>query len=350
MSVMSKNVLITGGTGFLGCHLARRLLKEEYEVTLFDIAPLDAKDLIGKVTIIKGDIRDKSTITKALKGQNFVIHAAAALPIQFTKEAIFSVNVNGTENVLNAAQQNKVKRVVFISTTAVYGVPKHLPETETSPLKPIGFYGESKLAAEKLCLEYYKKGLSVNIIRPKTFLGPERLGVFQLWFEAIYIGKRVFILGDGNNPYQLLAVSDVVAAIIKALTTKKSGEILNIGAKDFATWRKDLDAIIMYAKSESKITSLPVIPSQLILGVLEKLNLSPIAAWHYKTLPVPSYVSIKKAEKILKWTPEKSNQDLLLENYKWYEKHRSEILGKVGTGHRVGWNFKILNLINKFPL
>lgn len=347
MSVMLKNVLITGGTGFLGCHLARRLLKENYKVTLFDLAPLDAKDLVGKVTVIKGDIRDKSAITKALKGQNFVVHAAAALPIQFTKEAIFSVNVEGTKNVLNSALQSSVKRAVFISTTAVYGVPKHLPETENSPLKPIGFYGESKLAAEKLCLEYYKKGLSVNVIRPKTFLGPERLGVFQLWFEAIYTGKRVFILGDGNNPYQLLAVSDVVDAIIKALTIKKSGEIFNVGAKDFTTWRKDLGAIIIYAKSKSKITSLPVTFSQLILGVLEKLNLSPIAAWHYKTLPVPSYVSTKKAEKILKWHPEKSNQQLLLESYKWYEKHRDEILGRVGTGHRVGWNFKILNLISK---
>ena len=98
-----RNILITGGTGFLGCHLARRLLKENYKVTLFDIAPLDAKDLIGKVSVIKGDIRDKNEITKALKGQDFVIHAAAALPIQFTKEAIFSVNVNGTKNVLNSA-------------------------------------------------------------------------------------------------------------------------------------------------------------------------------------------------------------------------------------------------------
>lgn len=348
MSVMLKNVLITGGTGFLGCHLARRLLKEKYQVTLFDLAPLDAKDLIGKVNVIKGDIKDKEAITNALKGQYLIVHAAAALPIQFTKKAIFSVNVDGTKNVLEAALQNKIKRLVFISTTAVYGVPKHLPETETSPLQPIGFYGESKLAAEKLCLDFYKKGLSVNIIRPKTFLGPERLGVFQLWFEAIYTGKRVFLLGDGNNPYQLLAVSDVVDAVIKALVIKKGGEIFNIGAKDFATWRKDLGAIISYAKSKSKITSLPVLPSQVILDLLERLRLSPIAAWHYKTLPVPSYVSTKKAEKILKWAPKQSNQDLLLENYKWYGKHRNEITGKTGTGHRIGWNFKILNLVSKF--
>lgn len=343
-----KRILITGGTGFLGCHLARQLLKEGFSVTLFDLAPLDAKDLLGKVNTIRADVRNLKEVQNAIKNQDYVVHAAAALPIQLSKKIIYSVNIDGTKNVLGASLKNKVKIVVFISTTAVYGVPKHLPETETAPLDPIGFYGESKIAGENLCLKYYKKGLSVNILRPKTFLGPERLGVFQLWFEAISSGKRVFILGDGNNPYQLLAVSDLVDAIIKALQSKTEGEIFNIGAKEFQTWRKDLGAVIDYAKSKSKITSLPVAPSQCILDILERLRLSPIAAWHYKTLPVPSYVSIEKAEKLLNWNPKKSNEELLLESYKWYQEHRDEVISKVGSTHRVGWNFKILNLIKIF--
>lgn len=338
-------VLITGGAGFLGCHLARKLIKSRYAVTLFDIANIDAEDLISKVNFIKGDVRKKEEIEEAVKNQDFVVHAAAALPIQQSKKIIFSVNVEGTRSVLEASLKNKVKRLIFISTTAVYGVPKHLPETEDSPLDPIGDYGKSKIAAENLCKNYIEKGLSINIIRPKTFLGPERLGVFELWFEAIYTGKRVFILGDGNNRYQLLAVSDVVGAIEKALRSKVSGEIFNIGAKEFGTWRTDLQAIIKYAKSHPKITSLPVLPSQIILAFLERLRLSPIAEWHYRTLPVDSYVDIKKAEKLLNWYPKKSNKQLLLESYKWYEKHRDEILDKVGTTHRVGWNFKLLNLV-----
>lgn len=355
---MSKKVLITGGAGFLGVHLARRLLKDGYRVTLFDLADLEAKDLVGKVNVIIGDIRNVKNVERAVKNQNFIVHAAAALPIQRTKEAIFSVNVLGTKNVLEASLKNKIKRLVFISTTAVYGIPKHLPEKEDDPLNPIGFYGESKVEAEKLCLEHYKKGLSLNILRPKTFLGPERLGVFQVWFEAIYSGKRVFILGNGNNKYQLLAVSDVSDAIIKALESKVEGEIFNLGAKEFGTWRQDLGAVITYAKShpndgqplaeKSQITSLPVLPSQTILFLLDKLNLSPIAAWHYKTLPIPSYMSIEKAEKMLSWHPKKSNKELLIESYQWYEKHRDGIINRVGTTHRVGWNFKLLNLIRKF--
>ena len=344
----NTKIFVTGGAGFLGVHLARKFLKEGFNVTLFDIAELDAEDLIGKVNYIKGDIRNKSSLDKVLKKQDFVVHAAAALPIQQSRKLIFDVNVNSTKNVLASSLTNKIKRLVFISTTAVYGIPKHLPETEDAPLDPIGDYGESKILGENLCKEYMKKGLSINIIRPKTFLGPERLGVFQLWFEAIYRGKAVFILGQGNNKYQLLAVSDVADAILKLITTKHDGEIFNIGAKEFQTWKKDLESVIKYAKSKSKIICLPTLPSQIILNILEKLNLSPIAAWHYKTMPVDSYISIEKAEKLLNWHPQKSNSQLLIESYRWYENHRNEIINKVGITHRVGWNFKILNLVSKF--
>lgn len=345
---MSKSVLITGGSGFLGCHLARQFLKEKYTVTLFDTADLDAKDLIKRVPCVKGDIRNKEAITNAMKKQEYVVHAAAALPIQQSREQIFNTNVSGTKNVLDAALKEKVKRLVFISTTAVYGVPKHLPEKEDSPLDPIGDYGQSKIAGENLCKKYMEKGLEINIIRPKTFIGPERLGVFELWYEAIYSGRRVFLLGNGNNPYQLLAVSDVVSAIILSLTAKTKNQIFNIGAKEFQSWRKDLSFVIKYAKSKSRITGLPVFPSQLILYILEKMHLSPIAAWHYKTMPVPSYVSTQKAEKLLSWHARKSNKEILLENYIWYEKNRDEIIGRVGTTHRVGWNFKLLNLMKVF--
>lgn len=344
--MQAKTVLITGGAGFLGCHLARLFLKNKYKVILYDLAQLDAQDLIDKVTYVQGDIRDKS-LGKALKGVTHVVHAAAALPIAVKKDIIFSINIDGTKNVLEQSLKATVKRLVFISSTAVYGVPKHLPESETAPLDPIGYYGESKIAGERLCADYEKKGLQTNIIRPKTFLGPERLGVFQLWFEAIYSGTPVFILGNGDNAYQLLAVSDVAEAIKDALESNVHGEIFNIGAKEFTTWKKDLGAVISHAQSTSKIIGFPVLPSQIMLGILETFNLSPIAAWHYKTLPVDSYVSTAKAEKLLGWKAKKSNQQLLIESYDWYAKHRNEFINKQGTTHRVGWNFGILNIVNK---
>lgn len=346
--MQKKRVLITGGSGFLGCHLARKLLQLQYKVTLLDIAPLDAKDLVGKVQIVRADIRNKKKISEVIRGYDYLVHAAAALPILRSKGIIFSINVDGTRNVLEACKENKVKRVIFISTTAVYGVPKQLPETEASPITPIGYYGQSKVLAEQICKEFIKQGLSITIFRPKTFLGTERLGVFALWFEAIYTGKRVFILGSGKNKYQLLAVSDLVNVIAKALTSSVENEVFNVGAKEFSTWRKDLGAVIKHDRSTAKITSIPVFPSEWILAVLETLHLSPLAAWHYKTIHVPSYVSTAKVEKMLHWTPKKSNVDLLLESYIWYKNNRKQILAKKGNTHRVGWNFQLLNLFRRF--
>ena len=344
---MLKRVLITGGAGFLGVHLARHLLKKSYKVTLLDVAPLTAKDLAKKVEYVKADIRQRSEkLESAIQKADYIVHAAASLPIIHKKSIIYDTNIKGTENVLKYALFHHIKRLVFISSTAVYGVPKKVPELETDHLSPIGHYGVSKVAGEKLCMKYYKAGLSINILRPKTFLGPERLGVFSLWFEAIYNNTPVFILGSGHNLYQLLDVKDLCEYIERALISKKDGEVFNIGAKDFGTWKQDLRAVIAFAKSRSKIIGFPVKPSQIILSILERLNLSPIVAWHYLTIPINSYVSTKKAEKILKYTPQISNQKLLIESYKWYKNNRSKIINNKGLTHRTIWNFKALSLIN----
>lgn len=347
---MRKTVLITGGTGFLGVHLSRHLLKQKYKVILLDTAPLTAKDLENKVIVEIEDIRNKKNINEIFKRTkpDFVVHAAAALPIHNNEKYIFSVNVDGTKNILDASLKNKVKKLTFISTTAMYGIPDDLPERETSALHPIGFYGESKAAGEKLCMQYFKKGLGINIIRPKTFLGPERLGVFTIWFEAIFNHKPVFILGNGNNLYQLLEVQDLCSLIEKTLLTKIKGEIFNAGTDKFGSWREDLSTLIKHAKSKSRIIGLPVIPSQVALTILEKIHLSPIVAWHYKTFPVNSYVSIEKARSRLGFKPTKSNKEILIESYDWYKKHRREFLGKEGKTHRTIWNFKILDIITKW--
>ena len=235
---MSRRVLITGGTGFLGVHTARRFLREGWDVSLFDIAPLTARDLTGQVTYIKGDVRHAKALDKAMRGVTHVVHTAAALPIQRTKKSIFSTNIIGTKNVIDVSVKHSITRLIFISSTAVYGIPEYVPEKEETPLNPIGYYGQSKVEAEKICQSHMHKDLDITIFRPKTFLGPERLGVFALWFEAIYTGHRVFILGKGNNKYQLLAVSDVVDAIYKGMTSDVTNEIFNLGAKDYQTWKK----------------------------------------------------------------------------------------------------------------
>src|SRR5438094_6559064 len=142
---------LSGGAGFLGLHLSRRLLADGHQVRTLDVVPLDDAELERSVEELRGDVRDADRVRALVTGADVVVHAAAALPIQASRDSIRSVNVGGTENVLRAARDAGVRRVVFISSTAVSGVPEKHPIEEDDPLVGGGSSGESKLDAEGLC-------------------------------------------------------------------------------------------------------------------------------------------------------------------------------------------------------
>jgi len=340
-------VTVTGGAGFLGLHLARRLLADGASVRSFDVVPLDEPDLERSVDELRGDVRDPEAVARAVGGAEVVVHAAAALPIQASRAAIRGVNVDGTANVLAAALEAGVRRVVFVSSTAVYGVPERHPIHEDDPLVGVGAYGESKIDAEALCRDFGTRGLEVVVIRPKTFIGPERLGVFEILFDWVREGRRIYTLGRGENRYQLLAVEDLVDAIVRSFDAPgAAGEALNVGAAEFGTVRDDLGALIAHAGSGSRLTPVPVKPAEVALRALELARLSPLAEWHYKTAHRDSFVSIDKARRLLGWEPRLSNARTLTDTYDWYLEHR-ERLGAAGTTHRVPWDQRALGLLKR---
>jgi nucleoside-diphosphate-sugar epimerase len=335
---------ISGGAGFLGLHLARRLLADGHEVRTLDVVPLDDAELERSVEELRGDIRDRERVRELVAGADVVVHAAAALPIQASRDSIRSVNVTGTEHVLHEARAADVRRVVFISSTAVYGVPEKHPIEEEDPLVGVGLYGESKIDAEALCRV---AAVDTTIVRPKTFVGPERLGVFEILFDWIREGRRIYILGKGDNRYQLLAVEDLVDAIVSAATVPEAArETFNIGATDFGTVRSDLQALIDHADSDSKLQPVPVKPAEVALRTLELLRVSPLAEWHYKTAHKDSFVDTSRAQRILGWQPRLSNKDALIETYDWYLANRERV-GSAGVTHRVPWNQQALGLLKK---
>jgi nucleoside-diphosphate-sugar epimerase len=183
-------------------------------------------------------------------------------------------------------------------------------------------------------------------IRPKTFIGPERLGVFEILFDWIREGRRIPILGDGHNRYQLLAVEDLVDAVVRSLAAPVAGEALNVGAGSFGTVREDLGALIEHAGSGSRLWSIPVRPAELSLRGLELARLSPLAEWHYKTAHKDSFVSIDKARSLLGWEPRLSNAETLCSTYDWYLAHRDEMRA-AGTTHRVPWDQRALGLLKR---
>jgi nucleoside-diphosphate-sugar epimerase len=339
-------VAISGGAGFLGLHLARRLVADGHEVRTLDLVPLDDEGLAGRIEELQGDVRVAAYARRLAAGADVLVHAAAALPIQVTRSAIRSVNVEGTAVTLGAALEAEVRRVVLVSSTAVYGVPDHHPIHEDDPLVGVGHYGESKIEAERLCLAFGRRGLEPVIVRPKTFVGPERLGVFEILFDWIREGRRIPILGDGANRYQLLAVEDLVDAVVRALDAPVAGEALNVGAAGFGTVREDLEGLIEHAGSRSRLRPVPARPAELALRGLELARLSPLAEWHYRTAHKDSFVAIDKARALLGWEPRLSNAETLCATYDWYLAHRDELRAS-GTTHRVPWDQRALGLLKR---
>jgi len=340
----ASTYLITGGAGFLGINLTRYLLARGHHVVSLDIADFNYPER-DRIKAIKGDIRDRSSVDRAMEGVQIVVHTAAALPL-YRKEDIFSTDLDGTRNVLQSAFEHGVDRVIHISSTAVYGIPDHHPLYEDDPLHGVGPYGEAKVKAEQICLEYRAKGMCVPIIRPKSFVGPERLGVFALLYDWAKDGKNFPMIGSGNNRYQLLDVEDLCEAIYLCATLDRDrvNDTFNIGAKEFTTMREDYQAVLDAAGFGKKIIPFPAVPVIWALRILEALHLSPLYKWVYETAATDSFVSIEKAERVLGFTPKYSNKEALVRNYRWYIEHLNEFEGVSGVSHRVPWKQGVLRL------
>ncbi len=150
--------LVTGGAGFLGINLIRYLLKKGLgPISSLDIAEFDYPEK-DRIEVIRGDIRDRMLIERIVPGTRWLIHAAAALPL-YSREDIRSTEVTGSQNLLEAARENRVERFIYISSTAVYGLPDHCPLQESDELIGVGPYGRAKIEAERLCRGYRRKGL-----------------------------------------------------------------------------------------------------------------------------------------------------------------------------------------------
>ncbi len=345
---MHKNVLITGGSGFLGINLIRYLLTKGYKIRSLDIIPFDYPEK-DQIEWIMGDIRDINMVNNAMKDIDMVVHTAAALPL-YKPQDIFSTDIDGTRNILEAAYNHSVERMVHVSSTAVYGIPDHHPLKEDDKLDGVGPYGKAKIEAEHVCLEYRARGMCIPIVRPKSFIGPERLGVFALFYDWAKDGKGFPMIGKGNNRYQLLDVEDLCAAIYLCMTKEKAivNDTFNIGAKEFTTMKEDYQAVLDEAGFGKKIRGFPASPMIWTLRVLEFLHLSPLYKWVYETASKDSFVSIEKAEKKLGYKPKYSNQQALIRNYHWYLANINKFSGQSGVSHRVPWKQGILKLVKKF--
>ncbi len=321
--------LVTGSSGLLGACLVERLRARGTPLRLLDmVAPADAQTAAGpRCEFVRADLRDRRAVLEACRGVDVVYHLAAGqrMKPQFaamSEDEIFAMNLAAVSHVLDAALEAGVRKVVHISSSGVYGIPRTVPCTEDHPQEPLGAYGRSKIAAEARCMEALARGLDVTIFRPMSLFGPRMTGVFLLLFDWVRQGKRVYLLGRGANRVQMTSAWDVADACILAAERPESrGAVMNLGADEPPTVRGQVEALIAHAGSPSGILALPAGLLRTGARVLEAFRLSPIVPEHYLLADTTFVLDTARAKAVLGWRPAYSNVHMTTEAYAWYCRH-----------------------------
>lgn len=334
--------LVTGGCGYLGLALVRKLVERGHRVRVLDLA--EADDIPAGVEFIKADICDRKAVAKSLEGVETVYHTVARVPLTKSHRNFWEVNVGGTRVAVEESLRKGVRAFVHTSSSAIFGAPRQFPILPDTPPSPVEAYGTAKLAAEREVEKGIRNGLCASMIRPRTIIGRERLGIFGILFDWIERGKRVWIIGSGDNLFQFIHFDDLVDVMIRAGEGARKG-IFNVGTDRFGTLREDLEALVKYADTGSRIASLPVGLSIALLRILDHSGLSPLAPWHYLTYHKPFFFDLQKTMEELDWTPRWGNVEMLRESYDWFRSRSEDQSGQ--SIHRSPVSEGILGLLKR---
>ena len=293
--------VVTGGAGFVGSHLVKLLVEEGHEITVIDNLHKGKKEnlasVINKIKFQKIDIRDCESMRKVLKNIDGVFHQAALTVVQdsFSRpEEYFDVNVRGTENIFKLAIENKFK-VVYASSSSVYGHKLETPIAEDTERNPINPYGKTKLETEHLVEKYSKLNAEIIGLRYFNVFGTgqtlDYAGVITKFLDRIRVGKAPIIFGKGSQIRDFIHVNDVARANLLAMESNSSNLIVNIGTGN-AISILDLANMII---STSGLKTNPIF-AEALEGDIEK-----------------SHADISQARKHFNWEPKIELQDWLTE-------------------------------------
>lgn len=340
---MPRTVLVTGGSGYFGSILVERCLAQGDHVRVLDLhrSGTEAESVVA-------DVRDLDAVRRACHGVDLVLHNVAQVPLARDRALFWSVNVTGTANVLLAARDAGVAKVVHTSTSAVYGIPEHNPVHEESPARPLEAYGRAKLEAEVLCRLAAADGLDVSIIRPRTILGHGRLGLMAILFELVAAGAPVFVFDGGHNRYQLVHADDLADACLRA-GERPGPRAYNIGATSFGTMRETLEAVCEAAGTGARVRSIPSAPARLAMQVLSAVGQGPFAPYHWLLYGESLWFDTSRAQEELGWVPQHSNASMVIESYRWFLEHRDDMTSEGRSHHQSPVRLGALRLLRRLP-
>ncbi len=338
--------LVTGGSGFLGHLIARRLVERGEQVRVLDVWRDPA--MSSEIEFVQCDIRDRDGVARAMSDIDVVHHNVALVPLTKSGAGYWEVNVEGSRIAAECAVAAGVGGFIHMSSSALYGAPADVPITEKTPTGPIEIYGRAKLAGEnevrRVCDD---AGLLLVSIRPRTILGEGRLGIFQILFEWIQANRNVYVIGSGDIEFQFLHAHDLMDFYLLALDAQKPG-IYNVGTDRYGTLRGALEELIEYAQTSSLVRSLPERTTITALQILDTLHLSPLAPWHYLTYHKAFAFDVAPLVE-MGWRPRYSNAEMLRESYDWYREHRDDESPEgAQSPHRKAVPQRLLRLLKRF--
>jgi nucleoside-diphosphate-sugar epimerase len=315
-------ILITGGAGFLGSILKTRLLNQGYQVVSIDLQ----KDnfIHPNFTAVQGDIRNTGTLSRLFKKYNFtaIYHFAAMMPHAVkNRQDFWRTNVNGTKNIAALAKKHQVPRLIFASTNCLWGKPINHPIKETDPICPREIYGQSKAAAEAI-LETYAKDLNIIIFRCPPIIDETRVGLIGIMFDFVRENRKLWMVGQGKNRYQLLYAGDCISAMLAALKYRKSATF-NLGSSNIPTFRQMYKYIIQKSQSKSRLASFPAPIIHPVMVAARRLKLSPLSPYTEAMLDQTVILDTTKVEQELNWQPTLNNSEMLYKSYQYFVKHRA---------------------------
>ena len=324
-----KKVLVTGGSGFFGGVLKRRLLAEGCAVVNLDlVADVDVHEELRSV---RGDIRDVGLVDGLFSAEKFdgVMHCAAMLAHEKIADAeLWGSNVEGTRVIAEACRTHGVRPLVFTSTNCLWAHNVGRPVREDDVPAPVELYGRSKLAAEEV-LQGFTEDLDVVVIRCPTIIDSGRLGLLAILFEFIDEGRKVWVVGDGGNRYQFVDAQDLASACVTAMAYGRS-DVFHIGADNVPTLREVYEAVIRASRTKARVAELPEGLTIAGMKLAHRLGISPLGPYHYRMIAEDFVFDTTRIKERLGWRPTATNEEMMVRAYRYYSASRKEIEARAG--------------------
>ncbi|KQZ81928.1 NAD-dependent dehydratase [Mesorhizobium sp. Root157] len=315
--------VIFGGDGFVGCHLAPKLLADGAEVVVADIVKSDLSHY-RSVRFVKCDVTDSTSVEAVgLKPDDMVYNLSAKMlsPIQTRAKRhdfFFPVNYYGTIHIIEAMDAAGASKLVHFTTDMIYGHTVVTPMKEDHPVAPLGEYGLSKQMTEELAAEWRKRGMQVSLFRPRLIIGPGRLGILEKLFKLIDMNLPVPMIGSGKNPYQFISVFDCAEAARAAWKAGVPNEAYNLGSLNPPPVRKLLGDLVKHAGSKSLLIPTPGWAVKRALDLFDLMNLPIMDPEQYLIADEECVLDVSKAERQLGWVPKYRDEDMLIAAYSEY--------------------------------